>query len=298
MSRVKYVFVGVVAGVSFGTAAIFIRFIKGISYIDIAFWRLIIGGSILLALNAPFMNKTGLIELKNSLKSVSLMGIFLALHFIFFIKSIADTFVLNATILVNTAPVITLVIAWLFKRDKIERRDVIATLLAFFGVLTTVNFLISFRVSVIGDIEAFLASILISLYAIVGREIRREGDIPPFILASVIYYSAIPVVLLANFIMTGKLFSVPVGMDLIFVILLGLIPTGIGHTLMIYALKGLKSYEAQIFGLIEPIAASILALLIFSEIPPLTSIIGSMFIIIGIFLISYKGREQVIELHE
>jgi len=279
---------GIIAGVSFGTAAIFIRFIKNISYIDIAFWRLLIGGSILLTINAPLLNKAGMLELKKSFTKVSLMGLFLALHFIFFIKSIVDTFVLNATILVNTAPIITLLLAWFLRRDKIERIDIVATFLAFFGILTTVNFLISFKISIIGDIEAFLAAVLISFYALVGREIRRGGSIPPLILASIIYYTAIPIVVLANVVINGKIVSLPQGTDLLFVILLGLIPTGIGHTLIIYALKGLKSYEAQIFGLIEPVAASLLALLIFTEIPPLTSVIGSMFIVVSIFLISYK----------
>ena len=293
MNRIKYLALGIIAGFSFGTASIFIRFIETLSFYDIAFWRLILGATMLIIITL-WLNRSDFKKLhhaKNFLVKIFLMGSFLALHFLFFIKSVNDTYILNATILVNTAPIITLLIAWLVKQDVIDLRDILSVLLAFLGIIIIANPTKGLSFGNIGDLEALLASLFISLYAVIGRSVRKVYGESPLLLASLIYLFALPIVFFAKIFLLQQFVSIPKNLDLVYVILLALIPTGIGHTFIVYALRGLKGHEVQLFGLLEPITASILALIFFNEIPPITSLIGSIFIVLGIITVSISDRE-------
>jgi len=284
----KYIGLGIIAGFSFGTASILIRFIKSLTFYDIAFWRLLLGALTLISIST-LIDRSSIPKIYMSRKhllKIFLMGIFLALHFLFFIKSVNDTYILNSTILVNTAPIITLIIAWVIRQDIITKRDIIAVTLAFSGILVISNISTNLHLGSIGDIEALLASLFISMYAILGREIRQIYDESPILLAALMYLSAIPTILFTKIILLNKFILYPKITDLPYIILLAFIPTGIGHTFIVYALKGLKGHEVQLFGLLEPLTASILALIIFAETPPVTSLIGSIFIILGIIVIS------------
>jgi len=66
---------------------------------------------------------------------------------------------------------------------------------------------------------------------------------------------------------------------------LGILPTAVGHTLYIVSVKVLKSYEAATLALLEPVSASLLAVILFNEVPGINSIIGSILIATAIILL-------------
>ena len=94
---------GAVAGALFGTAAIFINFLKNQGFtavFSIAFWRLIIASLIfivILALRWSFSWSS----LRKDFRRVSVLGILLGLHFVLFVSAVLDTTIINATVLVN-----------------------------------------------------------------------------------------------------------------------------------------------------------------------------------------------------
>ncbi|MHA1616352.1 MAG: DMT family transporter [Candidatus Njordarchaeales archaeon] len=252
--------------------------------VSIVVWRLILGGSLLFLILRP--SKT---EYKTYLKLGGYLGVVLLLHFIFFVKSVQDTFVMNATVIVNSAPIITLVASWLFRTEKIDWVDFLIVYTGFLGILIMAWGSIRISGNIIGDLEAFLAALMISIYALSARKLVRRGYDP--------YRLAGPIYLLAGLL--GLIITVPVGVfqlpqswnDSLFIILLALIPTAGGHTLFLRALKGLAPHEAQILALLEPVVASILALIILQETPPLTSVIGSILVIISILLLSIRSMK-------
>jgi EamA domain-containing membrane protein RarD len=79
---------GVIAGVFFGTAAIFIRFVQGLDTFSIVFWRVLIGclalAVLALILRGSFQPRL----VRQNIKGLSFLGVLLALHFVFFTASV------------------------------------------------------------------------------------------------------------------------------------------------------------------------------------------------------------------
>ena len=278
-----YIFVSIIGFTTFGTASIFVRLIN-MDALAIATWRLIIGGLILFILSY----NSRLAEEKVDIAKVILLGSILGFHFIFFVKSVQDTFILNATIIVNTAPILTLVLSAIFKLEKIDFIDVLTVILGVLGVIVIVGSISITSQKIIGDIEAFLAALALSVYAITGRRYLKQ-KIDAIKLSSVVFTIAGLETLLIGVLLKVS-FQPPTLSDVIYLLGLALIPTGIGHTVYLYSLKGLKAHETQILALLEPIVATMLGVLILLEIPSLNSIIGSVLIAVSILLIALKPK--------
>ena len=67
---------------------------------------------------------------------------------------------------------------------------------------------------------------------------------------------------------------------------LALIPTALGHSLYNYSLGSVKTVTANIFPLMEPIIASILAVPLFNEIPTPTQIGGYALILTAVVIVA------------
>jgi drug/metabolite transporter (DMT)-like permease len=67
---------------------------------------------------------------------------------------------------------------------------------------------------------------------------------------------------------------------------LALIPTTLGHSLYNYSLGSVKAVTANIFPLMEPIIASVLAVPLFNEIPTPTQIAGYALILMAVVIVA------------
>lgn len=285
MRKAVSIAIGIIAGFSFGTAPIFIRLLLNVDSNSIAFARLFIGFWALLLL----------IYLRNELKQFIrvlmnynwkhiLMGSLLGLQFIFFVASVKHTTILHATIFVNTAPIQALILSLILFRTKPSRREILSVLLGFTGILTIT--LTEKGVSagnIIGDLEALLAATFEAFYLNLGADLRKRVNAKILMVSNfmigfiVVYLYCIPA--------QGGI-HIPLDYYTILILLaLGLLPTAIGHTLYIASVKALKPYETAMMALLEPISASILAVILFNEIPGVNSIIGSILIALAILLL-------------
>jgi drug/metabolite transporter (DMT)-like permease len=178
---------GITAGVFFGTAAIFIRFLQNLDAFSIAFWRLIIACLALAMILIIFRKSFHLNLVRRNLKDLSILSFLLSLHFIFFVSAVKDTTILNATVLVNTTPIFsTFVSSFIFKL-KPSRLAILGLTISFIGVgiiaytettMTNANTLSGgFSPSLKGDLEAVLAALVESFYLNYGRKIRKQMTI-------------------------------------------------------------------------------------------------------------------------
>ena len=74
-------------------------------------------------------------------------------------------------------------------------------------------------------------------------------------------------------------------MDYFWLLMLGLIPTLIGHTAFSYSVKFISPSVIAAIPLGEPIIASTLAMILFNEIITYNVILGGVFIVIGLILL-------------
>ena len=285
---------GIAAGVLFGTAAIFIRFLQNLDAFSIAFWRLIIA-CLALAMTVMVLGKSFHLNLvRKNLKELFILSFFLSLHFIFFVSAVKDTTILNATVLVNTTPIFSTFISSFVFKLKPSRLAILGLTISFIGVgviayteTITANTnipLSGFSPSLKGDLEAVLAALVESFYLNYGRKIRNQMAI--FSTMFPIYMLAALIVGVLSIPAMNNIPILPTETVILFSLVgLGILPTAIAHTLYFSSLSNLKSFETATMALLEPVGATFLGLVIFEEIPQYLFILGAALILLGIIFI-------------
>jgi drug/metabolite transporter (DMT)-like permease len=295
---------GITAGSLFGTAAIFIRFLQNIDAFSIAFWRLIIA-CVTLAIMLIILEKSFQFNLvKKNLKDLFVLSVFLGLHFILFIYAVKDTTILNATVLVNTTPIFSMLISSFLFKLKPSRLAILGLTISFIGVcviayaettIANTNSLPeSFSVSLKGDLEAVLAALFVAFYLNYGRKIRNQMDtlsimFPMYMLTAIVVGAL-------GIAVTRETLALPTEAEIFLSLVgLGIMPTAIAHTLFFSSLSNLKSFETATMALLEPIGATVLGMVIFQETPQYLFIFGAALILLGILFIVEEKKLQHIE---
>jgi len=274
---------GIIAGALFGTAAIFIRLLSGISVFSIALWRLIIASIflvlLLIVLKRPFAQSL----FKENLPQILVLGILLGLHFILFVSAVLDTTILNATVLVNTTPIWSMFVSSLVFKLKPSRLAVLGILTSFLGVGVIAYGDASSKMWTLnlqGDLKAMFAAVVEAFYLSYGRDVRRRLSLLNLMLT--IYVASALTVLVWGAVSRSS-FTFPIQPSLIFALIgLGLLPTALAHTFYFSSLSNLKSFETATMALLEPIGATLLGIAIFAQVPDALFVLGAAFVLVGI----------------
>ena len=286
---------GITAGVLFGTAAIFIRFLQTLDVFSIAFWRLIIA-CLILAIIIIVLGKSFNFNLvRKNLKELLILSVFLALHFIFFISAVKDTTILNATVLVNTTPIFSIFVSSFLFRLRPSRLAIVGLTISFIGVcviayaetiiVDTNAYPEGFSPSLKGDLEAVLAALVEAFYLNYGRKIRNQMAILPTMFP--MYMLTATIVGVSGVSVTSKILTVPTKAEIILPLVgLGILPTAAAHTLYFSSLSNLKSFETAAMALLEPMGATVLGVILFQEIPTPMFVFGAVLILLGILFVA------------
>jgi len=277
------------AGMLFGSSSIFIRLLDVLSVASLAFWRLIIAsavlGGIALVLRENFNSRMA----KENIKQISILGIFLGLHMILYISAVRNTTILNATVLVNTAPVFAMLLSTFHFNMKPSRLAVMGLATSFLGaglIAYADAFPSPLKIRLIGDLEALLAAVAEAFYLSYGRETRSKMPL---------LSQVIPIYLISAFIIgfLCLLVRTPITLSqqpnmILLLIGFGILPTALGHTFYYSSLSNLKSFETATLALLEPIGATLLGIALFSEIPTTLFVSGAALVLSGIVAVALK----------
>jgi drug/metabolite transporter (DMT)-like permease len=285
---------GMAAGILFGTAAIFIRFLQGLDAFSIAFWRIIIACLALTAILIVAKRPFSLVLIRKNVKELFILSFFLGLHFIFFVSAVKDTTILNATVLVNTSPIFSMLVSSFLFKLKPSRLALAGLTVSFIGVCiiayaetitgSTGVQSKAFSSSLIGDLEAVLAAVVEAFYLNYGRKLRSEMSILTAVLP--MYALTAIVIGVIGLPVTQRIPALPTTTELILPLLgLGILPTAIAHTLYFSSLSNLKSFETATMALIEPIGATVLGMALFQEIPAPLFGFGAALTLMGILFV-------------
>ncbi|HYB68697.1 MAG TPA: DMT family transporter [Candidatus Acidoferrales bacterium] len=288
---------GVTAGVFFGTAAVFIRYLQVLDSFSIVFWRLVIACVALVAVLVVCRQVFQFRLVRENLKELLVLGVFLGLHFVFFTFSVLDTTILNATVLVSTAPIFSMFVSTLVFRVKPSRFALVGLVVSFIGVCVialgeaTVVRTSGQSVSptLKGDLEGVAAGALEAFYLNYGGRVRKEMGLLSAMLP-IYFFSAVIVAVLS--VPAGSLISpFPlVAETALLLVGLGLVPTAIAHTLYFSSLSHLKSFETASLALLEPVGATLLGIAIFREVPAPVFAFGAAMVLAGIFFVIQNSR--------
>ncbi len=247
--------------------------LAGVDGYTAAWWRLLVGTTITLLAHIVFIGKPKF-EKNWALISV-LSGVFLALHFALWLESLRHMTVSSSTGIVVSYPIIAGLYDALVSRE-ITTKKFLGVVIGFLGVLVLSTPWAG--ATLFGGILSFTAAIMAAAYIIIGRKVRKE-EIPTLSYTLVAYGSAL--LFLTSFTLVGRQpWNVPQP-SIPFLILLGIVPMLLGHSMINYSLRYYPASAVATVTLLEPYGAGILAWLVIGEpVPPVTAI-GALLTITG-----------------
>ncbi len=209
-------------------------------------------------------------------------GLFLALHFATWVTSLSYTSIAASTVLVSTQPVFSAALSMMFLRERPRGRTLAAIVLALTGIVWIAwGDLRAGPGRLTGDLLALLGAVFAAAYLVVGRSQRERSSLPVYFM-QVNLWAALGCALLA---LLGGQPLLPSGrQDLLWCVLMALVPHLIGHGALNWAVRRMRAYIVNLAVLGEPVLASLYGYLIFAEVPPHTVYAGALLIGIGVAL--------------
>jgi len=275
--------IGVLAA---STASIFIKLCDAPALI-IATYRMVLASLILLPY--AFYKKTGRTWGRKEIGWLIASGLFLSLHFMFWIGSLKYTSVASSVVLVTTYPIFVGIGSRFFLKERMGRYLVFGIILSVLGSgLISYGDLAISREALMGDGLALLGAVAVSGYFLVGRKMRKSQDLLSYIFP---VYSAAGFLLVIFSLLSQKNFFGYSWTTYLFFLLLALIPQLIGHTTINWALKYLPASMVGVTYLGEPVGSSILAYFILNEELTSWKVFGGILILAGI-LTALKKKPQ------
>ena len=208
----------------------------------------------------------------------ALSGLFLAIHFAMWFESLAHTTVAASTTIVCTDVIWVCLGYWLFLGGKVTRKVLLAIGVALAGSVL-IAWSDSGRGGLYGDLLALAAAVAVAVYTLLGRVVRERVSTTAY--TWVVYVTcALSLLVLCGFRrepLTGWGISAPV-----VGFLLALFSTALGHSIFSWCLKYFSPSFVSASKLCEPVAAAILAAILFAEIPTLLQILGAVLILGGV----------------
>ena len=278
-------FLLLLAMLSVSTSPIIARYLENVPAVAISFWRMAFGAIILWIIS--LVRKQ--IPLNNeNFKRTLIAGIFLGIHFALFFGAIKLTTIANATFLGTLAPVSTF-----FIEKYILKRNHGFTLvwglgLAILGTIIIVSNKFDFSSSfTIGNLLAVACSVCLGLAFMISENVRKKVGTISY--ARALFSTAAVTLFIISLIMKTNLLGFSY-LEYIGLLMLGIIPTILGHGSMYYAIRYISPTIVASTPMGEPILASILAWFLFQEIVGYVTLIGGSITFIGLILLVQKNK--------
>ncbi|SDE90882.1 EamA-like transporter family protein [Thermus arciformis] len=218
-------------------------------------------------------------------------GVFLALHFAFWITSLSYTSVAASTALVTTNPVWVTLFGWLLFKEKPSGTTLLGVAVALLGGL-----LIGLGDAeegggtnpLLGDLLAVLGAVAASFYFLLGREAQRR-ELSTLEYVRVAYTAAAFLLLPLPYLFGGGYGGYPLEVYA-YLLLMALLPQLVGHTSFNWATRHIPPVLVTLAILFEPVGASLLAYLLFGELPGSQVLLGALILLLGVGLAVVGGR--------
>ncbi|MDH4069828.1 MAG: DMT family transporter [Ignavibacteria bacterium] len=225
-------------------------------------------GVAILLLRRPFRLKQ-----RDDYRSMALLGLLLAIHWYTFFEAIQQSTVGIALLTFSTFPVFTALLEPWFFGERLRLRDLGAGLVALTGVsLVIPEFSLSDQ-GTIGALWGVASGATFALLSILNRKYAAEysGDLIAF------WQDLSAAVFLLPFLFFYEVTILP--SDLGLLVLLGVLFTGLSHSLFISGLRVVRTKTASVITTLEPIYAIMAAGLFLGETPDLKMIAGGSIIL-------------------
>ena len=217
---------------------------------------------------------------KRNARGLLLSGLLLAGHWVSFFVSVKIAGVAIATLGFASFPAFTVILEGLIFRERIRANEIVLVVLVSVGlILVTPAFDLASQATT-GLLWAVASGLLFSLLSLNNR--ANSGRVPA--VQAAMWQNAVVAVCLLPFA-TPELAEVR-AQDWVWIGLLGVLCTGVAHSLFVASLAVIKARTAAVVFALEPVYGITLAWVLFHETPTLRMLLGGALIIIAIVVSS------------
>ncbi|MBU5593425.1 DMT family transporter [Clostridium sp. MSJ-4] len=266
----------------FGLSGLFGKLLS-LSSIIIVFGRVFFSSIFLLIINLYIKKDMKLKQQKHYFYLV-IMGVILAIHWSTFFKSIQVSTVAIGLLTFSTFPVFVTFLEPSFFKEKIKPSDIVVAIVTIFGVVLVIpKFELGNNLTQ-GVLWGIVSGFTYAILSMLNRKYVKEYS------SSVIafYEQFVATIILIPFLFLQKPVFQP--KDILLLILLGTVFTGISHSLFINGLKNIKTQTAGIISSLEPVYGILFGAFLLREIPTLREIIGGIIILGTVFYSTIKSK--------
>ncbi|MBU3160950.1 DMT family transporter [Clostridium frigoris] len=211
-----------------------------------------------------------------------IMGVLLAIHWSTFFESIQVSTVAIGLLTFSTFPVFVTFLEPFFLRERLKLSDVLIAIVTLLGVMLVIPTFQLGNSSTKGAMWGIVSGFTYAILSMLNKKFVKEYSS----LVIAFYEQFIATIVLIPFLFLNKpIFSLK---DILILVLLGIVFTGISHSLFINGLKNIKTQTASIITSLEPVYGIVLAAILLGEIPTLREVLGGVIILSTVFYSTAK----------
>ena len=262
---------------TFSTTPVFVRWADTLSPFVVTCLRMLVGSATVYLIARVQGQKPRLV--RSDWPRFALWGLITACHFGLYIASLSYTTVAHSLALVYTSPIWVSLFSWIMLREPLPGRKWIGILVTLLGMGVLSGFEPTWTTRMlIGDAMAIGSAVTFGIYSATGRAQRERYSLWTY--ASGVYGMA-GVWLLPLAILTVDLPD-RVALPLLSILILGVFPLGIGHTLYNAALRRAHPTLVNIIATQEVTGGILLSWWLLGEVPAIHSVAGALIMLVGV----------------
>ena len=202
----------------------------------------------------------------------------------FYFYAISNLPLADAVIMNNMSPFFVAILSFLILKEKITKSQIGALFIAIIGVtlITRPTLDVTIIPALVGILSAFFAGC-----SYVAVRYLRNTDSPDVI---VFYFALLTSLCMLPFALSGN-WILPVGMDLVKAIAIGIFATAAQYSLT-YAYRFAEASQVSIYNYSSIIFSSIIGITIFSERLDTFTTVGAILIIVGGYINYYSKKSE------
>ena len=268
----------------FGSIGVFVKNIN-LSSSEIALLRGIIGSLFLICTSFFVRQKPSWVSIKENIVLLILSGAAIGCNWIFLFQSYKYTTISNATVSYYFAPIFVIILAPFILKEKLTPVKVGCIITAMVGLFLIVNVGESSTSGsynhAVGIAYGLLAAVLYASIVLMNKFIKNLSGFETTLVQLMV---AVLVLSPYVFIKENMKFSGISANSIVFILILGVVHTGIAYFLYFTSIRELKGQTIAALSYIDPISAVIIAAIFLGESMSFIQMIGGILILGATFI--------------
>lgn len=217
-----------------------------------------------------------------------LAGLFLTIHWFFFIVSIQVSTVAIGTITFATYPMFVVFMEPYVFKEKFQYKNLISVIMIAIGIAFLIPAFELTNAMTLGIIYGLISSFSYAILSIINRRLAASYESVVITLYEQIVSACMMTLLIS---LMNPILGSGAFIDFIRLFVYGVIFTALAHSLYIHGLKGIRAQTASIISVLEPVYSIVLAILFLHERLAYQEVVGIACIFIAVIVSMIQNND-------